>query len=152
MEFICCCVPALIGLVAMSSLLGTKRISPRVFWIGAFASIVPGILLVASIFYYSTFHEGLVTASAEGNVQEVERLIRWGADPNEDVSEFGYPLWAAVENDHADVVLLLLKHGANPNVVNDSSGNEDPRSMVRMAADAKHWDIVKMLKAAGGRA
>ncbi len=53
--------------------------------------------------------------SGVGDAEQVLDAIRSGYDVNE-ASDGGYtPLHAAAENNHVDVIRLLLEHGANPN-------------------------------------
>lgn len=56
----------------------------------------------------------LSVAAARGNIKSVQILLENGADPNFEVIKT--PLYAAIAQDHSDIALLLLKHGANPNV------------------------------------
>ncbi|XP_040467705.1 ankyrin repeat and SOCS box protein 3 isoform X1 [Falco naumanni] len=48
-----------------------------------------------------------------GSLESVRVLLEAGADPNEVTTEATTPLFLAVENGHADIVNLLLQHGAN---------------------------------------
>ena len=148
MEF-CCVAPfALAGLFLWTGAWINRKISGRLYF-----SVVAALAFVfavptAWLIYYSEVHEGIVGAAGEGDVRRMKTLIRWGADPRAEESEFGYPLVIAVENGKADAVKFLLAQGANPNLHN--SDEREPRSLVRIAADDKRWDIVKMLKNAGG--
>ena len=49
-----------------------------------------------------------------------EKFLNWGADPNAADLHGNTPLWTAVFNskDESGVVKLLLKHGANPYIMN----------------------------------
>lgn len=99
--------------------------------------------------YYGFVIEGLVIASTNGDAKQVQTLLKWGANPNASADEFGYPLQGAVENDHLDVVRILLSHGAKPNLVMTDSV-PDKRSLVEIASGNKDWELVKLLKSAGG--
>jgi ankyrin repeat protein len=57
----------------------------------------------------------LVSASVSGNIEAVRDLIQKGADVNGCDTRGNFPLYAAVSGDHADVVELLIKNGANVN-------------------------------------
>ncbi|KFV05221.1 Ankyrin repeat and SOCS box protein 3 [Tauraco erythrolophus] len=48
-----------------------------------------------------------------GSLESVRVLLEAGADPNEVTTEATTALFLAVENEHVDVVKLLLQHGAN---------------------------------------
>jgi hypothetical protein len=59
----------------------------------------------------------LVAAAGQGNVAEVVRLLKQGADPNASpASDGNSALFAAVENNHIDVVKALLDAGASANL------------------------------------
>jgi len=60
----------------------------------------------------------LVEAVRRGDVQEVERLLAAGADPNVKDLDGKTPLHYAAERCRADLAELLLKHGADPNAKN----------------------------------
>ena len=57
----------------------------------------------------------LVNTSISGNIEVVRDLIENGADINGRDEQGNFPLYAAVVGNHADVVELLIKKGANVN-------------------------------------
>ncbi|XP_078505726.1 ankyrin repeat and SOCS box protein 3 isoform X3 [Lissotriton helveticus] len=61
-------------------------------------------------------------SARQGSVECTKILLQAGADPNEFTNEETTPLFIAVENKHADIVQLLLKHGANINGSHSCSG------------------------------
>lgn len=61
-------------------------------------------------------------SARRGSVECTKILLQAGADPNEFTNEETTPLFIAVENKHADIVQLLLKHGANINGSHSCSG------------------------------
>ncbi len=64
--------------------------------------------------------EELVGKAMFGNIEKVQKLINDGFSP--DSHDFGYTaLMAASHSGKKEVVSLLLKHGANPNINNDGT-------------------------------
>ena len=59
----------------------------------------------------------LMIAAAEGNDEEVERLLNQGSDVNEAGKSGETALILAAKNDKRSTVRLLLAKGANPNAV-----------------------------------
>jgi ankyrin repeat protein len=59
--------------------------------------------------------DDLYNAAFQGNIVEVEKLIKKGADPNKPNSLDGYPLHGAVLGGQLNVVKLLISKGANVN-------------------------------------
>lgn len=55
----------------------------------------------------------LLFASAHANAADMERLIRWHADPNYQDPVFGTPLQMAINGSNAAAVRVLLAHGAD---------------------------------------
>jgi ankyrin repeat protein len=76
---------------------------------------------------YSTYYSGLPLrcAAGAGHLQVVQLLIERGADVNgvERIAPQGGALHAALSGKHHEITRLLLKHGANPNAMVESSGN-----------------------------
>jgi ankyrin repeat protein len=62
-------------------------------------------------------YAGLHAAAAEGNVEEIERLIREGENPNVQDSRSRTPLHVAAYRKHHKAVETLLRLGANPNAL-----------------------------------
>ena len=59
----------------------------------------------------------LIIAAAEGNDDEIERLLSQGSDVNEAGKSGETALMLAAKNDKRSTVRLLLAKGANPNAV-----------------------------------
>ena len=151
MEFmgLCCAAPFVIGFFwLLTHLRAKKQIGESVVIAAIIGFVSLAGLAMSGEGHYVLMVEGLEQAAMDGNAPAAERLLKRGADPNEKDDEEMVPLQFAAFNGHADAVKVLLKYGANPNI---EVGMDDHRSLVRMAADAKRWDIVKMLKDAGGK-
>lgn len=98
---------------------------------------------------------GLMTVAVRNNhVDVLQFLLECGFDPDERVSygegdwiaySQGYPLWHAAALGRREMAVLLLDHGANPNVHVDSSG-----SPVHSAYSHKQWLMVELLRERGG--
>lgn len=149
MQFLCGAPIAIVALAIWTSMYSAKRISGRLYWSALVCAGSVGLILVSWVFYYGFVIEGLVMAAKDGDTQKVQALLRWGANPNAYADELGYPLQAAVENDRTEVVRILLGHGAKPGLVNTDLG-PDKRSLVQVAAGNKDWEMVRLLKSAGG--
>lgn len=64
----------------------------------------------------------LMDATIDGDTEELSKLLKKGADPNEQEDEFGSTaLIVASDNDQMDAAKILLEHGADPNL-GDFSG------------------------------
>src|SRR4030043_247445 len=75
-----------------------------------------------------------------------ELLIAHGADLNiGQGTRGGTPLYCAAQNDHKDMVALLIDKGANVNADNGTS------TATESAARSGHRDIVRLLVAKGAR-
>jgi len=79
-------------------------------------------------------------AAFDGNVEEVKKLLKKGADPNVQDKDGWTPLHLAASEGHVDVAKLLLEHGADPNA-QDKHGN----TPLHDAAFEGHVGIVKLL-------
>ncbi len=65
-----------------------------------------------AILFAAPIHE----ASAEGDYERAERLLKWGENVDiQNVPHKQRPLHLAVYNEHPQIVRLLLDYGANPN-------------------------------------
>uniref|UniRef100_A0ABD2X6G6 Uncharacterized protein n=1 Tax=Trichogramma kaykai TaxID=54128 RepID=A0ABD2X6G6_9HYME len=89
-------------------------------------------------------------ACSAGCDEVVTKFLELGQDPNLLVRKTGdSPLHLAVKNEHEMVALMLLKHGADPNLVNGSShtplhviGNDDLLKLVlKIGSDDKHRKV-----------
>ena len=83
--------------------------------------------------------------SYDGNIEEVQRLVRSGVKPNCSLLSFDdiyedTPLLNASVNGHTEVVKLLLKFGADPNI-----GNYNETTPLHKAARGGHSELVKQL-------
>ncbi|XP_065845492.1 protein fem-1 homolog C-like [Oscarella lobularis] len=82
----------------------------------------------------------LRAACSNGDSETVRRFIESGVDINKtDVHTRGY-LWAACENDHLEIVEMLLKADADP--------NDSPQALA-VACWYNHLDVIKVLIRAG---
>ena len=88
---------------------------------------------------YSALH----TAAVYGNAELARLLLDNGANVNDGDFISGTPLIAAVNNDHPDVVRLLLARGA------DVCIQADGGSAKNFAERRSYVEIVQLLKAAG---
>lgn len=64
----------------------------------------------------------LDTAAVRGNREEVEALIKGGADPNIQCEKGVTPLHDAVGQGHIEIVRLLLENGASKDIRSDFGG------------------------------
>jgi hypothetical protein len=104
-----------------------------------------GLLLAAALFAAAMAGEAkaedaaggcdLCSAAFNGDIGRVELLLEHGADVNA-YSPGGViaPLGWALANDHFDIALLLVRHGANPNAF-------VPRQGYAIAYAAEHGDL-----------
>ena len=81
----------------------------------------------------------LVYWSSLGDVEQVEQLLLDGADPNQTDEEGYSALQAAAENDHLDVVKLLVSKGARIDYRSEYTALE-------LAEMAKNEDVIAYLK------
>ncbi|WDZ51253.1 ankyrin repeat domain-containing protein [Acinetobacter vivianii] len=81
----------------------------------------------------------LVYWASLGDVEQVEQLLVEGIDPNQTDDEGYSALQAAAENDHLEVVKLLVSKGAN--VVYKSE-----YTALQLAEMAEHAEVVAYLK------
>jgi len=102
---------------------------------GAPLGVAPGVAANAA----------LHSAAAEGDVAAVREALAAGADPEARESTTGYPpLLTAALAGHAEVVALLLKHGARP-----AGRRREPLTPLRAAVVRGHAPVVRLLLAAG---
>jgi outer membrane protein assembly factor BamB len=89
--------------------------------------------------------DALWAAAKAGDATEIERLLAAGVDPNARYEyDFNALLYAAIGG-HADVVRVLLEHGADANA-HDSLNHFTP---LAMAATGGHCEVVRLLAARG---
>jgi ankyrin repeat protein len=92
------------------------------------------------------FELDLWEAAAVGDSQMLSSLIAEGADPNEFSADGYTALQLASFFGREDVVIQLLEHGADPNLV---SNNAAATTALHGAATARHMHVVTLLVAAG---
>lgn len=80
----------------------------------------------------------LDVAVETGQLDTVQMLLQWGADPNMGIVET--PLHTAVRQDDREMVLLLLGWSADPNIVNIYG--ETPAMIASLRG---HLDILEIL-------
>ncbi|AUX85779.1 ankyrin repeat domain-containing protein [Acinetobacter tandoii] len=81
----------------------------------------------------------LVYWSSLGDFEQVEQLLLDGADPNQTDEEGYSALQAAAENDHLDVVKLLVSKGARIDYRSEYTALE-------LAEMAENKDVIAYLK------
>jgi ankyrin repeat protein len=81
----------------------------------------------------------LVYWASLGDLDEVEQLLLEGQDPNQTDDEGYSALQAAAENDHLEVVKLLVEKGAHVDYKSEYTA-------LRLAEMASNIDIVHYLK------
>lgn len=82
----------------------------------------------------------LMVASAEGNVEEVARLLGNGADPNERNPDAATALMFAVRNQENKAVYLLIKAGADPMLKNAKG-----KSALDLATTSQRSEIQRII-------
>ena len=90
---------------------------------------------------YKTIHE----AAAEGDMADVKRHLQKGADVNIKDDNDWTPLLYSAFNGKQDVVVFLIKQGADVNVASRITG----WTPLHVAADKGHLEVVKTLVGAG---
>ena len=81
----------------------------------------------------------LVYYASLGEIEQVKVLLEQGIDPNQTDDEGYSALQAAAENDHLDIVKLLVSKGANVN-------HTSPHTALELAEMADQQQIVEYLK------
>jgi len=76
-------------------------------------------------------------AAEKGNTTLLEFLISKGADPNAEDGEGNSPLSLAIENEHPEIVEVLLRHGARPMA-------ESEITQIRFVSAARKGNILNM--------
>jgi len=103
------------------------------------------IIVLAGMALFADPGEDLHTAARRGQLAEVKKLLEAGA-PLEWKNQYGStPLFMAVFNRHAEVALLLLEKGANPNVTDTFYKS----SLIDGALQKQLTEVVKAVLAKG---
>jgi len=103
------------------------------------------IIVLAGMALFADPGEDLHTAARRGQLAEVKKLLEAGA-PLEWKNQYGStPLFMAVFNRHAEVALLLLEKGANPNVTDTFYKS----SLIDGALQKQLTEVVKAVLANG---
>jgi hypothetical protein len=90
--------------------------------------------------------EPMASAAAQGNIEEVRKLLDRGASPDSWGIDFvSTALTSAAAQGHADVVELLLSKGADPSL-RDSKG----MTALQHARERGHEEVAALLLKAGG--
>lgn len=112
------------------------------------------LLMTILLFVGCSSSEGvtpLMKASSNGNIAEAKKLIT--KNSIDKTSSYGWTaLMFASSNGHKNVVKLLLKEGANPNIVSrsiparfETTGDTPPTTALAEAIKNSHISIAKML-------
>jgi len=104
-----------------------------------------------------SLHEQLMTAIVEDNVGEVSRLIRNGLNLNVRCDQGASALFVAILQGNASILRLMLKHGADPNLIADEPAAtiyaEKPLELAMQSRFLLDWDkyhpIVRLLEQNG---
>ena len=105
----------------------------------------------------ANLHEQLLTAIAESNFAEAQRLIQTGVDLNTPCDQGASALYAAILSGDVSLVRTMLELGADPNSLADEPAasiyTEKPLELAVQARFLMGWDkyhpIVKLLEAYG---
>lgn len=94
----------------------------------------------------------LYRAVRSGNVKEVKRLLRDGADPDIADSHGLTPLHQAAYWGETEITALLLKAGANVNAENNGKGWTPLHSAAVSGGMVSRRDVIELLVDAGAKA
>lgn len=84
----------------------------------------------------STLH----LSAEEGNLPDVESLLRWGSDMESQDDSGATPMHYAAENGHLEVVMLLIEAGSNPR-----TRDKKARTPLDRAINNSHSDVEVVL-------
>jgi hypothetical protein len=90
----------------------------------------------------------LVAASRYAGKGDIEKMLRWGANPNYFSAEQGAPLHAAILGNNIEGVKVLLAHGADPTL--PFVDGRLPSQLSGDATDAKQHEILRLVEQASG--
>ena len=88
----------------------------------------------------SGLDRALYETAEDGDIADIENLLRAGANVNAAIQGDGTPIMGAARKGHIEAVQLLLDRGADPNIAVSGDGNA-----LIVASAAGHIDIVRML-------
>jgi hypothetical protein len=88
----------------------------------------------------SGLDRALYEVAEDGDITDIENLLRAGANVNAAIQGDGTPIMGAARKGHIEAVQLLLDRGADPNIAVPGDGNA-----LIVAAAAGHIDIVRLL-------
>jgi ankyrin repeat protein len=86
-------------------------------------------------------NDDLFSAAVSGNSQEIQRLLKRGADVNARDAYGGTPLTKAVLEGHKEAAALLIANGADVKAIDRSR----LATALHYALDGRHWDIANLL-------
>lgn len=81
-------------------------------------------------------------ASAKGDLEIIDCLIRFGADVNAKTISGETPLMKAIAFYQTDAARLLLKFGADPDMINNVTG----KNCLNQAYESKNDDLIPIVK------
>jgi|SRR5215213_760559 len=105
----------------------------------------------------ANLHEQLLTAIAEGNPAEAERLVQGGIDLNAPCDQGASALYSAILSGDVSLVRMMLAYGADPNFHAGEPAatiyTERPLELARQARFLMDWEkyhpIVELLELSG---
>jgi len=99
---------------------------------------------------YRNGQRALGFATLLGHIELIEILCEAGANPDLVNSEGLNPLMMAVQASRYDLVVNLLRYGADVNFISDLTGTEGtPVSALSLAVNLRYYDIVRLLISEG---
>jgi ankyrin repeat protein len=99
----------------------------------------------------ATLTDRLHAAVREGHQAEVEELLAEGADPNGlDSDEFDTPLIAALRHRRLEILVVLLRAGADPTAQASGFFSDGDTALVVAAREGSPWALRTLLEAKSG--
>lgn len=142
-----CCFGALMG--GWLTISHVSKLPVKTTLIGGIILCTPFCLGSFFVGKYMFLDEQLVLASQEGDLEQMNRLLDLGADPNA-MSEFGTPICSALMSRQLKAVKLLADRGAdlNKGCMDASVSLGNPLDIV---ADLQEWELAAYLKKKGAK-
>jgi len=88
-------------------------------------------------------HESLMTAVAGDNLDEAKRLIQGGLDLNSRCDQGASVLFGAILGGNYSILLLMLEHGADPNLIAEEPAasiyTEKPYALAKQCRFLMDW-------------